>query len=262
MATEDILINDGDGFVSLSELAAEQVDVALPISSEDGTVTLDSPSANTFTISTGGSERIRVNSSALDVISSNGNNLTSLTSGNSVAVFDVDLAKKVSNSAFGIRIDGTYRFYMVENGNVGIGDTVTNVPQLLTVKGDVSGSSFVQNESSTCGVFFPSTTSLEIHPASNQVSFYADPATTRVSGPNANDARVDLDSWIIFSTNDEDRLSITLQGDIVAADDYVPQQPQSLATKQIVEDKIWVGTTVQYNALVTKNPTTLYCLTD
>ena len=37
MATEDILINDGDGFVSLSELAAEQVDVALPISSTDGT---------------------------------------------------------------------------------------------------------------------------------------------------------------------------------------------------------------------------------
>ena len=25
MATEDILINDGDGFISLSELAAEQV---------------------------------------------------------------------------------------------------------------------------------------------------------------------------------------------------------------------------------------------
>ena len=62
MATEDILINDGDGFVSLSELAAEQVDVALPISSTDGTVTLDSPAADTFTISTDGEERVKVDS--------------------------------------------------------------------------------------------------------------------------------------------------------------------------------------------------------
>ena len=40
MATEDILINDGDGFISLSELATEQVDVELPISSADGKVKL------------------------------------------------------------------------------------------------------------------------------------------------------------------------------------------------------------------------------
>ena len=65
MSTEDILINDGDGFVSLSELAAEQVDVSLPISSADGTVTLDSPSADTFTISTGGGERVKVEDAGL-----------------------------------------------------------------------------------------------------------------------------------------------------------------------------------------------------
>ena len=56
MATEDILINDGDSFVSLSALAAEQVDAKLPISDDrdPATVKLDSPSANTFTVSTGG----------------------------------------------------------------------------------------------------------------------------------------------------------------------------------------------------------------
>ena len=43
---------------------------------------------------------------------------------------------------------------------------------------------------------------------------------------------------------------------------YSPTQPNSIATKQTVDDKIWVGTTVQYNAIVTKNPSTLYCLTD
>ena len=44
--------------------------------------------------------------------------------------------------------------------------------------------------------------------------------------------------------------------------DYTPTQPNSIATKQTVDDKIWVGTTAQYNAIATKNPTTLYCLTD
>ncbi len=47
----------------------------------------------------------------------------------------------------------------------------------------------------------------------------------------------------------------------VDGSDYTPTQPNSIATKQTVDDKIWVGTTAEYNAL-TKNPTTLYCLTD
>jgi len=48
-------------------------------------------------------------------------------------------------------------------------------------------------------------------------------------------------------------------GQIVLAEE--PTQPNSIATKQTVDDKIWVGTTAEYNA-ITKNPTTLYCLTD
>ncbi|MGI9447563.1 MAG: phage upper tail fiber protein [Pirellulales bacterium] len=48
------------GWQSLSALAAAQVEAELPISSEDGTVTLDSPSANTFNISTGGEEQVIV----------------------------------------------------------------------------------------------------------------------------------------------------------------------------------------------------------
>jgi hypothetical protein len=48
----------------------------------------------------------------------------------------------------------------------------------------------------------------------------------------------------------------------VDGSEYVPTNPASLATKKIVDDKIWVGTTAQYNAIATKNPTTLYCLTD
>ena len=262
MPTEDLRFYDGTSWQSLPELAAEQVDVELPINDAENTVTLDSPAANTFSISTGGSERVRVNSSGMNVVSSNGKNLTSLTSGNSVSVFDIDLANQSANSAFGIRIDGTYRFYMIANGNIGIGDTLTNAPQKLTINGDVSGNSYVQYESSSCGMFFPSTTSVEIHPNSGQVCFYCDSANTVVCGPSANDASVTLDSWVKFSTDNLDRLSITRSGDIVAADGYVPQQPQSLATKQMIDEKIWAGTTSEYHALATKNPKTLYCLTD
>ena len=59
MATEDILINDGDSFVSLAALAAAQVDAKLPIESDDGTVKLDGASS-VFTVSTGGEERVVV----------------------------------------------------------------------------------------------------------------------------------------------------------------------------------------------------------
>ena len=44
---------------------------------------------------------------------------------------------------------------------------------------------------------------------------------------------------------------------------YTPTQPNSIATKQTVDDKIQVMTTAEYNALgADVNPTTLYCLTD
>ena len=43
---------------------------------------------------------------------------------------------------------------------------------------------------------------------------------------------------------------------------HTPTQPNSIALKKTVDDKIWVGTTAAYNQISTKNPTTLYCLTD
>ena len=46
--------------------------------------------------------------------------------------------------------------------------------------------------------------------------------------------------------------------------EYVPTDSASIATKKIVDDKIWVGTTAQYLAIPPRDilPTTLYCLTD
>ena len=64
MSTKDLKFYDSEKWQSLSELAAAQVEPALPISSADGTVVLDSPSANTFTIETGGEERVKVSDTA------------------------------------------------------------------------------------------------------------------------------------------------------------------------------------------------------
>ena len=56
MAVKDIKVYAGDteGWVSIGDVSH------LPISSTDGTVVLDSPSADTFTISTGGTEQVKV----------------------------------------------------------------------------------------------------------------------------------------------------------------------------------------------------------
>ena len=68
------------GWQSLSALAAEQVDAKLPIESDDGTVTLDSPSANTFTVSTGGTEVGRFGATYFRCSSATGNLLLHRTS--------------------------------------------------------------------------------------------------------------------------------------------------------------------------------------
>jgi len=54
-----VKVFDGTDWVDL-----KADDPNLPISSTDGTVTLDSPSANTFTVSTGGQERVKVEDAA------------------------------------------------------------------------------------------------------------------------------------------------------------------------------------------------------
>jgi hypothetical protein len=57
-----------------------------------------------------------------------------------------------------------------------------------------------------------------------------------------------------------------IQATLTAGDgsEYVPTDSASIATKKIVDDKIWVGTTAQYLAIPIRDilPTTLYCLTD
>ena len=194
--------------IATKQYVDDQAGGNLPIQSDDGTVVLDSPSADTFTVSTGGAERVTVNNSGLTVISSNGANNTSLESGNSVSVVDCDLSNTVANSAFGIRVDGTYRFYMTSNGNVGIGDTLTVPSQKLAVDGSVGAASYVQYKSSSCGMFFPETTKIEIHPGSNLVSFISSTTKTTVKGPVGTDAQIDLGANLTVSTNGVERVKV------------------------------------------------------
>ena len=62
---QDIYVSTGSGteWQSLSALAAEQVDASLPISSVDGSVTLQSPETNKYQIFVGGASRVDVGTS-------------------------------------------------------------------------------------------------------------------------------------------------------------------------------------------------------
>ncbi|MGI9448147.1 MAG: phage upper tail fiber protein [Pirellulales bacterium] len=66
---------------------------------------------------------------------------------------------------------------------------------------------------------------------------------------------------ITSKSGDSNNASIELGAELLTTN-HTPTQPNSIATKQTVDDKIWVGTTAQYNAISPKNPTTLYCITD
>ena len=64
MAVSDFRVYDTtEGWVSMGDVAADKV--TLPVPSADGTVVLDSPSADTFTIETGGTERLRVDAAKI-----------------------------------------------------------------------------------------------------------------------------------------------------------------------------------------------------
>ena len=251
MATEDVLINDGDGFVSLSALAAEQVDCDLPISSADGTVTLGSPTENKFTISTNGVQRVESQPRfPLRVLNQDGSFLDASrqTTAGLSAVHNVTGTSITRCSAF----DGTLNFkgtatdlpiYNARNVNFLDGADVTGVycgfkVDNLSNEGAVIAGYYSEVNSS------PGEKRYQFYGSGNAPSYFnGDVQIPSVSGLNDNDASIQFGTELITSN-------------------HTPTQPNSIATKQTVDDKIWVGTTAEYNALATKNPGTLYCLTD
>ena len=252
MATEDILINDGDGFVSLSELAAEQVNVELPIRSADGTVVLDSPSENTFSIITDGTERVTVSDTS--------------------AEFSVDIQTSrivgatAPNSDASIEL-GANAVISAANGLAQTEWNATN-SQVTTVSAQTN----FQNYSGSGAVNFryiDSTNAGQVYwyPKGHSGNSYASVGDGGIAYVGTETIGI-VGDGINFASNPKGdnstvMLSIKPNGDIQANLAYTPTQPNSIATKQTVDDKIQVMTTAEYNALgANVNPTTLYCLTD
>ena len=266
MATEDILINDGDSFVSLSALAAEQVDAKLPIESDDGTVKLDSLSANTFTVSTGSSESFRIAANKDATFQGHVGVMSPAFSTASIAL-QGEVKPINVGGAFGLWVSPTY----VVDPDAAY---AKHARAFASVKAPANGQAFDTftqfYASAVCGNTVGTNFGVYVAVigAINNVGccvtkggpveagnwgFYDNTGyksflqgglqTPSVSGLADNDASIELGAELL-TTN------------------HTPTQPNSIATKQTVDDKIWVGTTAQYNAISTKNPTTLYCLTD
>ena len=226
---QDIAIYTGSEWTSLSELAAGVVDAKLPIESVDGTVVL-SDSSGSFVVSTGGTERVVVRDgehitpdSAADI-----NNMQALTIENTV------LGDSTAPAFVGASF--VNRYSNGASGTIGvrqvyIGDTIYPKTEFVFV-GRV-GSAATQELLSV---------------TEDHATFPQNIKTPSVSGPAGTDAFIALSGQATLKAGD--------------GSEYVPTAANSIATKKTVDDKIWVGTTAAYNAIATKNPTTLYCLTD
>lgn len=239
MAVKDIKVYAGDteGWVSIGDVSH------IPVSSEDGTVVLDSPSANTFTISTGGAERLRITDDA--------------------ATFSVDIqTSRIVGSA---APDTDAAIQLGANATISTGALyidVGNPAKNITIgdnKAGVAGGD---------GVFIMSRTH-DLALSSDEIRFNTDwtgGATeptwvmTTDSGFVGNNQANYIKCGSVAGIADNDA-SIELGTELLTTN-HTPTQPNSIATKQTVDDKIQVMTTAEYNALATKNPTTLYCLTD
>ncbi len=207
------------GWQSLSALAAEQVEPELPISSADGSVVLDSPSVNKFTVTTKGSEKLRIDG--------NGRILCGEGSGDN------------PNFNFHFRTPDSNQFVL---------ESDTGIPQ-LKLKADDFWYYFSLN---------PSDDNFRLASYNGTTSVSYNVFTAKSDGNFEVNTGMKTPSISGLADNDA---SIRIGANLLTIN-HTPTQPNSIATKQTVDDKIWVGTTAAYNALATKNPTTLYCLTD
>jgi len=260
------LTNDGeDGvnpFITAADIPAVP-DKKLPLDSADGTVVLDSPSADKFTISTGGETQVTIRPDGMIGVGYGGQvNIgmclyqdfqTNPTNANTewgfvaaprfdsqpesrcvaiesqplftgVVADDVVHFKANDQRAGNERFDGTQYGLQVDNL---LYSNTSNI--------GVCSRMFVLADRENYAFYAP---------GSAPSYFNGEIRTTKLVGiAHSTDASIEFGAELLTSN-------------------HTPTQPNSIATKQTVDDKIQVMTTAEYNALATKNPTTLYCLTD
>lgn len=222
---QDIAIYTGSEWTSLSELAAGVVDAKLPIESVDGTVKLDGASS-VFTVSTGGTERAKVDESGRFLVGNNAGDNANFnnhfrTYGDQQFVIESDTGQPQLK----LKADDFW-YYLTLN-------PTDDKLRLVSYNGKTNASNNVFTASPDGSLGF-----------TNGIQ------TPSVRGLADNDASVTLGQQATLKTG--------------GGSEYVPTDSASIATKKIVDDKIWVGTTAQYLAIPPRDilPTTLYCLTD
>lgn len=275
---KDIAVYTGSEWTSLSELAAGVVDCTLPIESVDATVKVDG-NASVFTVSTGGEESFKVDSIGHVAINAKDSS-NSLPRSNTMLevvsdatspfslILDASKAIGVYEGRSGIRQYGT-------GGNSTIFEyAIDNTNGTYMFSGGSSARSVIVSGDSVADILVKPNEYVRLTP---QIQ------TSSVCGLADNDSTIALGGQATLKKGD--------------GSEYVPTDSASIATKaycdanaggpsyddtQIKSDlaaeastraaadntlqanidaKVWVGTTAQYNAL-SKNPTTLYCLTD
>jgi len=258
---KDIAIYTGSEWTSLSELTAGVVDVNLPIESVDGTVVVDGASS-VFTVSTGGETAIHANqyqtvgigttASRSTVLHAKGTPNRDLSTG----VLS-DLSATVSKGdAFGY-----FQQFTVDDAATVIGEFKSYFSKGLYGAGSVtnyigyqcepiaSGADNVTAFRSRVNVSSTGGTNYAFYSEGSALSYFnGGIKTISVLGLSDNDASVTLGNQATLKKGD--------------GSEYVPTDSASIATKKIVDDKIWVGTTAAYNQISPKLAGTLYCLTD
>ena len=311
MATEDILINDGESFVSLSALAAEQVEPELPIKDAAGSVQIWSAAADYINFDTGGSSDFKMDPSGN--LTANGKFISKAT-----GLTDVSFCSSSGNDGFAIVADGIpgivasaqqiqnwsysddvggysrYQAMMKARGgdesysellflsdtsfNEGLRfiacgkdvDKVAGWPLQIEAAGVGSGgaSALIHKGYAIEGTSPTEYTPLVIgtdtrsdfilmcyqaqalvfDALKSEATFLYDLRADSIQGT------IDTDAQILIGDQ-----AILLPG---GGGTYEPSDPKSLVTKSYCDDKIWVGTQSQYDAIPAKNPNTLYCISD
>lgn len=259
------------GWQSLSALAAAQVEAELPISSADDTVVLSSPSANTFTISTGGAERVNVQAdgrvgfgatAASSVRFQNTGKAATgmrsdITHNSSTRYANSDGQLMVTTAAGTSNIAVMSGFRIVGRSDAGAtvdqywGVYVAEAPADAVVAGGVrsgiNGDGANEGELNVSGVF-------NVYANGNAPNYFG--GDIRI----APTAQLNVKK-IVGSQAPESDASIEIGAELLTTN-HTPTQPNSIALKQTVDDKIVVCTSSEYAAITPKNPTTLYCITD
>ena len=237
----------------------------LPISSDDGTVVLDSPSVDTFTITTQSTERFRVNQRGMLGVGSSGLNsicmyvantptqatgLTGILSIPKILSADAEEVAALKTQAdLGASVDLEIFYHMITGSSSGAG-TAARVNGVRVVDASMTGTT--KNVAFSTNLVADGLKNYSIETGTAPSRFNGEVQTSIVKGLADTDAQIKLGSQAELKNGDDS--------------EYFPNFPSSISTKkyvdEAVEDVTWIGTQAEYDALGIYDNKRLYCITD